>query len=227
MIGFIPKGSIVPALFRDWESPHPNLAMLLNLPNILTFSRIALLPLVIGLLFQDGAWARWTAMGAYTVACVTDFFDGYLARAWQQQSNLGRFLDPIADKLLVAGVLLMLVGVDRIGGVTILPAAVILCREIVVSGLREFLAEVRVGLPVSFLAKWKTTIQMVALGFLIVGDVGPLFGPLSTTEVGLIGLWAAAALTLLTGYDYLRAGLRHIADSDAAKEETQEDKSPS
>ena len=201
--------------------------MPINLPNILTFSRIAVLPLVIGLLFVDGAWAHWAALGAYTVACVTDFLDGYLARAWQQQSNFGRFLDPLADKLLVAGVLLMLVGVDRIGGLTILPAAVILCREIVVSGLREFLAEVRVGLPVSYLAKWKTTIQMVALGFLIVGDVGPYFGSLSTTDVGIIGLWAAAALTLITGYDYLRAGLLHIAESDAAAKASEEEKNES
>ena len=190
-----------------------------NLPNILTFSRILAIPVVVGLLFIPAPLGNWLAFSVYTYACITDFFDGYLARAWHQQSNLGRFLDPIADKLLVAGVLLMMAAIDRIGGLSILPAAVILCREIVVSGLREFLAEVRVGMPVSRMAKWKTTIQMLMLGFLIVGGAGPDFGPLSTTEIGIIGLWAAAVLTLVTGFDYLMAGLRHIADTDSGPDD--------
>ena len=194
--------------------------MLTNLPNILTFSRIIAIPVVVVLLFLPEPLGNWLAFSVYSFACVTDFFDGYLARAWHQQSTLGRFLDPIADKLLVAGVLLMLAAIDRIGGLTILPAAVILCREIVVSGLREFLAEVRLGMPVTGMAKWKTTIQMLMLGFLIVGGAGPDFGPLSTTEIGVIGLWAAAALTLVTGFDYLLAGLRHIADTDSGPDDT-------
>ena len=127
--------------------------MLNKLPNILTLSRIVAIPVVIGLLFLAAPLGNWLAFSFYTYACITDFFDGYLARMWGQQSNLGRFLDPIADKLLVAGVLFMLVGIDRIGGLTILPAAVILCREILVSGLREFLAVVQVGMPVSSMAK--------------------------------------------------------------------------
>ena len=185
--------------------------MITKLPNTLTLSRILAIPVVVGLLlFLDDPLASWFALAAYALACATDFFDGYLARAWQQQSALGRFLDPIADKLLVASTLLVLVGVDRITGPALLPAAVILCREILVSGLREFLAEVRVRVPVSLLAKWKTTIQMVTLGFLIVGEVGPSVGPVSTGDVGLFGLWLAAGLTLITGYDYLRAGLAHI-----------------
>jgi cardiolipin synthase len=184
--------------------------MATNLPNILTYSRIAAIPVVIGLMFLEKPLGNWLAFAVYLCACITDFFDGYLARAWQQQSSLGRFLDPVADKLLVAGVILMLVGLDSISGISILPAAVILCREILVSGLREFLAEVRVGLPVSRLAKWKTGIQMTALAFLVIGEAGPMFGPLSTLEIGLYGLWVAAGLTLITGYDYLRAGLRHI-----------------
>lgn len=188
--------------------------MLINLPNILTFSRIVAIPVVIGLLFLPAPLGSWLAFSAYVYASVTDFFDGYLARAWKQQSNLGRFLDPIADKLLVASVLLVLVGIDRISGLAIVPAAIILCREILVSGLREFLAEVRVGVPVSRLAKWKTALQLVALGFLLVGEEGPDFGPLSTTDIGITCLWMAALLTLVTGYDYLRAGLRHIAASD-------------
>ncbi len=185
-----------------------------NLPNLLTYSRIVAIPVVIGMLFLDPPLGNWLALAVYSLAGITDFFDGYLARAWSQQSSMGRFLDPIADKLLVAAVILMLVGLDRIGGPTLLAAAVILCREILVSGLREFLAEVRVSLPVSRLAKWKTVLQLFVLGFLIVGDVGPDFGPLGTREVGEIGLWLAAVLTLITGYDYLRAGLVHIANAD-------------
>jgi len=191
--------------------------MLTKLPNILTFSRIIAIPVLVGLLlFVDDPAGSWLAFSVYTYACITDFFDGYLARAWHQQSAFGRFLDPIADKLLVASVLLVLVGIDRFHGLTVLPAAVILCREILVSGLREFLAEVRVGVPVSSLAKWKTGIQMLALGFLLVGPSGPDFGPLTTLEIGIYGLWLAAALTLVTGLDYLFAGLRHIRETDSA-----------
>ncbi|MBT6096183.1 MAG: CDP-diacylglycerol--glycerol-3-phosphate 3-phosphatidyltransferase [Rhodospirillaceae bacterium] len=191
--------------------------MLNQIPNILTFSRVVAIPVVVGLLlFVDDPLGSWLAFSAYTYACITDFFDGYLARAWHQQSAFGRFLDPIADKLLVAAVLLVLVGIDRISGLTVLPAAVILCREILVSGLREFLAEVRVSVPVTTLAKWKTTIQMLALGFLLVGPNGPDFGPMSTAEIGIYGLWGAAALTLITGFDYLVAGLKHIRETDSA-----------
>ena len=186
-----------------------------NLPNILTFSRILAIPVIIGLLlFVNDPLGSWLAFSAYTYACLTDFFDGYVARAWHLQSAFGRFLDPIADKLLIASVLLMLVGIDRFSGLTVLPAAVILCREILVSGLREFLAQVPVSVPVTALAKWKTLIQMLALGFLLVGPVGPDFGPLTTTEVGIWGLWGAALLTLVTGYDYLRAGLLYIIETD-------------
>ena len=188
-----------------------------SLPNILTISRIAAIPGIIALIvFLEGAVGIWLAFSAYTYACITDFFDGYLARAWHQQSSLGRFLDPIADKLLVASVLLVLVGIDRIEGLTVLPAAVILCREILVSGLREFLAEVDVSVPVSQLAKWKTLVQMLALGFLIVGPYGPDFILLSTFEIGVYGLWVAAFFTLFTGSDYLIQGLRYIGETDQA-----------
>lgn len=185
--------------------------MTTKLPNILTYTRILAIPVVVGMLFIEPPLGNWLALGVYVYACVTDFLDGYVARAWSQQSSLGRFLDPIADKLLIAAVVFMLVALDHIGGITVLAAAVILCREILVSGLREFLAEVRVGVPVSRLAKWKTVLQMLALGFLIVGAAGPDLGPVTTTEVGVVGLWVAAVLTLITGYDYLRAGLRHIS----------------
>jgi len=201
------------------KAPSWEHTMLNRLPNILTFSRVVAIPVVVCLLlFVDDPAGSWLAFSAYTYACVTDFFDGYLARAWHQQSAFGRFLDPIADKLLVAAVLLVLVGVDRISGITVLPAAVILCREILVSGLREFLAEVRVGMPVSTLAKWKTTLQMLALGFLLVGPNGPMFGPVSTSEIGIYGLWAAAVLTLVTGFDYLVLGLRQINKADEEAE---------
>lgn len=189
--------------------------MVLNIPNILTVSRIIAIPVVLGFIYLGGHTGNWLAFWVYTYACITDFFDGYLARAWHQQSAFGRFLDPIADKLLVAGVLFMLVGVETISALHILPAAVILSREILVSGLREFLAEARVGLPVSLLAKWKTTIQMLALGFLIVGHIGPDFGFATTWQIGIAGLWIAAGITIVTGYDYLRAGLKHIAETDA------------
>ncbi|MBK8211214.1 MAG: CDP-diacylglycerol--glycerol-3-phosphate 3-phosphatidyltransferase [Rhodospirillales bacterium] len=182
-----------------------------NLPNALTVSRILATPVVCLLLFVGSELGSWLALGVWIYACVTDFLDGWLARTWQQQSSFGRMLDPIADKLLVASVLLVLVGVDRLTGASILPAAIILCREILVSGLREFLAQLQVRVPVTRLSKWKTTIQMVAIGFLVVGEAGPHVGPIGPVEIGLYGLWAAAALTLVTGYDYLRAGLHHVA----------------
>ncbi len=198
--------------------------MLTNLANLLTLSRIAAIPLVIGAFYIEGPLGNWIGFGIYAAACITDFFDGYVARAWSQQSAVGRFLDPVADKLLVAALLLMLVATSRIPGVAVLPAVVILCREILVSGLREFLATAQVRVPVSKLAQWKTTVQMLALGFLLVGTAGPDFGPLSTTEVGVWGLWIAAILTLVTGYDYLRVGLHHVdrMDSDAAAARSQE-----
>jgi len=179
-----------------------------NLPNILTLSRIAVIPIVVALFFFDSPAMRWTACTLFTLAGVTDFFDGYLARREKQVSRFGRFLDPIADKLLVVSVLLMLVAFDRVGPWSYLPALVILLREIMVSGLREFLAELRVSVPVTKLAKAKTTVQMVALGFLIVGNAAPVWIPAEL--IGEIGIWIAAAITLITGYDYLRSGLRYM-----------------
>jgi cardiolipin synthase len=183
--------------------------MPVNLPNLLTYARILMVPLVVGCVVYDTDWARWTALVIFVLAAITDFFDGYLARAWEQQSNLGRMLDPIADKLLVAAVLLALTRVGTISGFSLWAALVILCREILVSGLREFLAELRVSVPVSQLAKWKTTIQMVALAFLLAGPAGDKLMP-GVTEIGIGLIWAAAILTLYTGYDYFQAGLKHL-----------------
>src|SRR6186713_298421 len=139
------------------------------LPNLLTYGRIAAVPAVVACMYWQallggGLWLRWVALAIFITAGLTDILDGYLARAWQQQSSLGRMLDPIADKLLVASCLLMLAAEETIRGWTLLAAVVILCREILVSGLREYLAELRVGVPVTRLAKWKTTGQMVAVG---------------------------------------------------------------
>ena len=183
-----------------------------SLPNILTYGRVVAVPVVVAFLFWPGDfWMRWTAFGVFVAAGVTDFFDGYLARIWSQQSSLGRMLDPIADKLLVASVLMVLVANQTITSWSIWAAIVILCREILVSGLREYLAELRVSVPVSRIAKWKTTMQIFALGFLIVGPAG-VHVLTYTVEIGLALLWLSAALTLYTGWDYFRAGLRHVID---------------
>ena len=181
---------------------------LTSLPNLLTLSRILAIPVVIATFYVEGDFARWFGCALFTAAALTDWLDGHVARRWSQQSELGRFLDPIADKLLVAATLLMLTATLRLPAGALLPALVILCREILVSGLREYLAELRVGLPVSKLAKWKTAIQMTAIGFLIVGDAGPALLPVP--EIGGTLLWVAGLLTLVTGYDYLRAGLAHM-----------------
>ena len=184
---------------------------LTSLPNLLTLSRILAIPIVVASFYVQGDYARWFACALFSAAGVTDWLDGHMARRWAQQSELGRFLDPIADKLLVAATLFMLVATDRLSSGAVLPALVILCREILVSGLREYLAELRVGLPVSKLAKWKTGIQMVAIGVLIVGDAGPALLPVVALGESL--LWVAALLTLVTGYDYLRAGLAHMTQA--------------
>lgn len=184
----------------------------LSLPNLLTYGRLAAVPLVVSLLFwPDESALRWIALALFIVAGVTDYLDGYLARAWGQQSALGRMLDPIADKLLVSACLLMLVADRTIQSWSLWAAIVILCREILVSGLREFLAELRVSVPVSTVAKWKTAMQLVAIGFLIAGRAGDAIIP-ATSRIGLGLLWIAAILTLYTGWDYLKAGIRHLVD---------------
>jgi CDP-diacylglycerol---glycerol-3-phosphate 3-phosphatidyltransferase len=182
--------------------------MILNLPNVLTLSRVAVLPVFVASFFLEGALANWVALGLLVAAGATDYFDGFFARRREQASDFGRFLDPIADKLLVATALLMLAGFGRIVGVALIAAAIILLREIVISGLREYLGGLKVTVPVSRLAKWKTTVQMVAIGFLIVGAAGPAGFP--TVLIGEVLLWIAAVLTAVTGYDYMRAGMRHI-----------------
>jgi cardiolipin synthase len=199
------------------EAAHPRLpARPLSLPNLLTYARIAAVPLVVGCMYwtgigNGGLWLRWVALAIFIAAAITDFLDGYFARIWGQQSRLGRVLDPIADKLLVASCLLMLAADDTIKGWSLLAAIVILCREILVSGLREFLADLRVSVPVTHLAKWKTTMQLVAIGFLIAGEAGDKVLPV-TTQIGLTLLWLSAIFTLYTGWDYFRAAVRHLIE---------------
>lgn len=193
-----------------------NKSLTFSLPNLLTYARILAVPLIVLCFFVEGDlqssdFARWSALAIFIVASVTDFFDGYLARKWQQTSNIGRMLDPIADKLLVSVVLLLLAAEGAIAGWALWAAVIILCREILVSGLREYLAALKVSVPVSQLAKWKTTIQMIAIGFLLAGPAGDKILPY-TSEAGLALLWVAAIITLYTGWDYFRAGMRHVID---------------
>lgn len=184
----------------------------ISLPNVLTYARIAAVPaLVACLLFVEGEPGRWAAFWLFVAAAITDWLDGYLARRLEQQSTLGRMLDPIADKLIVGAALIMLVHDKTIDGWSIWAAIVILCREILVSGLREFLAELNVKVHVTALAKWKTAAQMVALAFLIAGPAGDMIVP-GTTTAGIALLWLAAVLTLWTGYDYLKAGVHHAIE---------------
>ncbi|MEL6372532.1 MAG: CDP-diacylglycerol--glycerol-3-phosphate 3-phosphatidyltransferase [Pseudomonadota bacterium] len=186
--------------------------LVMSLPNVLTYARIAAVPVMAVCLYAfDSTFARWMAMALFAAACLSDFLDGYLARAWQQQSSLGRMLDPIADKLLVGAALLMLVHLQTVDGLSLFAALIILSREILVSGLREFLAELKVSLPVSQAAKWKTGAQMIAIGLLIAGPAGDTLIK-GWTSAGLIMLWLSAGLTLWTGYDYLKAGIRHAME---------------
>ncbi len=182
---------------------------MLTLPNILTLSRIVTVPLLAAFLW----WPEWrtgyaVAFAIYCLMGITDYFDGYLARAQGTVSKLGIFLDPIADKIMVAAVILMLVGKGVIADFHLIAALIILLREITVSGLREFLAQLQVSVPVSQLAKWKTTLQLVAFGALILGQAVPQYPWVAL--LGLITLWSAAVLTAITGWDYLRVGLKHM-----------------
>jgi len=188
---------------------------MLTLPNLLTLSRIFAVPLLVFLLWKPAPYDYLITFVLYCIVGITDYFDGYLARAQGRISRLGQFLDPIADKIMVAAVLVMLMASRKADGDapiiqdwSVIPALIILLREIMVSGLREFLAELKVLVPVSALAKWKTTLQLLALGALILGGGFPLQHWIHL--VGIASLWAAAALTLITGWDYLRVGLKHM-----------------
>jgi cardiolipin synthase len=209
-----PREVLVEPKMSGLAKTSPNLS--LALPNILTYARIVAVPIVVGCIYvqsiMDGPlWLRWVAVVLFIAAGVTDFLDGYYARVWGQQSAFGRMLDPIADKLLVSACLLMLAADGIIHGWSLWAAIIILCREILVSGLREYLAELRVSVPVTRLAKWKTTMQLVAIGFLLAGDAGDQIVPV-VTQVGLALLWISAIFTLYTGWDYFRAGVHHLIE---------------
>jgi cardiolipin synthase len=198
--------------------------MLTDLPNLLTLSRIAAIPLLIVSIAADKPEADLAACAIFALAAITDYFDGRLARSLRQQSDIGRLLDPIADKLLVGAAVMMLVGNNRLSCAGLYPAIVIMLREILVSGLREYLAEISVGLPVAGLAKWKTGFQMVALGVLLGGSSAAVFFHVALIPITLFGeamLWIAAGLTIITGWDYLVAGVRHAALRGTTKSPTQ------
>ncbi|AVA20999.1 CDP-diacylglycerol--glycerol-3-phosphate 3-phosphatidyltransferase [Rhizobium sp. LEGMi198b] len=189
-----------------------------SIPNLLTYGRILCVPLIVLCFFVEGKlegsdFARWVALWIFIIASITDFLDGYLARIWNQTSNIGRMLDPIADKLLVSAILLLVAADGTIAGWSLWAAIIILCREILVSGLREYLAALKVSVPVTRIAKWKTTAQLVAIAFLLAGPAGDKVIPY-TTEMGIVLLWVAALLTIYTGYDYFRAGLKHVVDEE-------------
>jgi cardiolipin synthase len=188
--------------------------MLMNLPNLLTLSRIAAIPVLVGLVVWRSPAGDLAACILFALAGFTDWLDGRIARQRQLHSDLGRMLDPIADKLLVGATLMLLAGTSRLSWLGLYPAIVIMCREILVSGLREYLAGLSVGLPVTRLAKWKTGLQMAALGLLLAGDDGAALLHLAWLHVTALGgamLFLAAGLTLVTGWDYLMAGLRHVS----------------
>lgn len=196
---------------------------MLTLPNLLTLSRILTVPILAALLWWPG-WQLGYAIGfgVYCMMGITDYFDGYVARSQGAVSRLGAFLDPIADKIMVAAVILVLTAQGiltgpYVGDMHVIAGLIILVREIAVSGLREFLGGIQVSVPVSKLAKWKTTLQLVSLGALILGEAMPwwnvMLGEVNANvphTVGLATLWGAAILTLITGWDYLRVGLKHM-----------------
>lgn len=184
-----------------------------NLANKLTMGRIAVIPFICILMDMPGLWSDWIAMVLFVIAAITDYFDGYIARNYNQLSKWGRVLDPIADKLLVAAVILMIAVTDRLNGLNFIPALIILLREVAVSGLREYLAELRVGLPVTKLAKWKTAVQMTALPFLICNKVD--FGLFTAGNAGVVLIWVAAVLTVITGWDYWSASRKHLQEEKA------------
>lgn len=190
-----------------------------TLPNLLTGFRICVVPLLVMAMFVPVDAARWFSLFLFTLAAVTDFFDGYLARKYDSQSDLGTLLDPIADKFLVLASLLMLIAIGTLSGFNVIAAIIILGREILVAGLREFLASSSIKLPVTQLAKWKTTIQMIAIGFLIAGPAGVVLIP-GSVLIGIVGIWAAAIITVITGYQYVAQGLLKMNSSTSAQETT-------
>lgn len=180
------------------------------LPNILTISRIFAIPFIIACFYVGGFWSHCVATALFIIACLTDFFDGYFARQWKQVSAFGRFLDPVADKLLVSTILLMLSGTGMISGIHLIGACIILAREIIVSGLREFLSEMQLRLPVTKYAKWKTATQMFSITCLLAAAMFPQIEEIK--KIGIVFLWVAVVMTIFTGARYLKSGVVKIAN---------------
>ena len=189
--------------------------MKLKIPNILTIGRIILVPIFISTFYLPGALGDWIPFFIFVLASFTDFLDGLLARLYKEESKLGEILDPVADKIIVASALVLLVMDDTIRNYEVIAAIIIMIREILISGLREFLAKVQVAMPVTSLAKFKTFIQMFAIAILLTGESGNLllnFGDYNAHSIGIILLWLSAFLTLYTGYDYIRKKIHHAID---------------
>lgn len=185
--------------------------MSLNLANILTISRIVFVPVIAFSFFVDSSFSRWLATFLFMVACLTDYLDGYIARSWSQTTKVGQFLDPVADKLLVASTLLLLAGFGRISHMTMLPALIILWREILVSELRDGLSAYNINVTVSKLSQWKTTSQMLAISFLLIGKANSdsrFIKIILFAGEGL--LWMAAFLTLYSGFLYFQRHLKQL-----------------
>ncbi|MCR5225134.1 MAG: CDP-diacylglycerol--glycerol-3-phosphate 3-phosphatidyltransferase [Alphaproteobacteria bacterium] len=182
------------------------------LPNVLTLSRIFSIPFIIGCFYVHSFAAHLIATVLFVVACLTDFFDGYFARQWKQVSAFGRFLDPVADKLLISTILLMLSGTGVITGVHLIAATIILAREIIVSGLRQFMSEMQLRVPVTKFAKWKTATQMLSVSCLLCSAMFPKIEMLKTA--GLVFLWLAVVMTVFTGARYLKFGVVHMVDAE-------------
>jgi len=182
--------------------------MKFNIANFLTIARILVIPIIVLFIYLKSPFYGWAAFTLFCIASITDYFDGYIARIRNEITNFGTFLDPIADKLLVAAVILILTSKGIIADWETIPALIILLREIAVSGLREYLAGIKVSVPVSRIAKLKTSIQLVALAFLILAESQITILPI--TIIGKIALWIAAMLTLYTGFDYLKSGIKHL-----------------
>ena len=191
--------------------------MLKKIPNLLTIGRIIIVPFFVLAFYLPGFYGDLTALILFIIASFTDFLDGMLARILGEESKLGELLDPIADKIIVATALILLVMDGTIKSYEVIAAIIILTREILVSGLREFLAKGQIKMPVSNLAKLKTVLQMVSIGLLLSGDTGNKilnFQDYNAQTIGIVLLWLSAALTLYTGYDYMRKGIDHAISED-------------
>jgi len=184
--------------------------MIKSIPNILTILRIIAIPIIISTFYIDNNVAVWIAVSMFVFASITDFLDGYLARVLSAHSALGKCFDPIADKLLIVSIIVMLIHKQIIDNLNVLPAIAIICREILVSGMREFLSQTNISIPVSNLGKWKTAFQMLSVLLLLLSSKNNIGINENVVFLGLLLLWISAVLTIITGYNYFKAGIHHF-----------------